>query len=87
MQTKPQIVRHLNPRLPMRTRVNLKDGREGVIMDRAEERHQRLVAFEGLDRPILIPVSDMTGGRMPNGAEFRCEFDGKSLKRMVGPVS
>ncbi|USN16557.1 hypothetical protein POLEWNIK_00310 [Brevundimonas phage vB_BpoS-Polewnik] len=87
MQTKPQIVRHLNPRLPMRTRVNLKDGREGTIMDRAEERHQRLVAFPDLDRPILTAVGDITGGRMPDGSEFHCEFNGKSLKSIVGSAT
>lgn len=84
MQTKPQIARLVNPMLPHRARVKLKDGREGVIVCQAAARHQRLVAFEGSDRPQLIPVADFTGGRMPQGSEFNCEFDGKSLKPVVG---
>lgn len=84
MQTKPQIVRHLNPKLPVQTRVNLTDGRDGVIVCRADDRHQRLVAFAGSDRPQLIKLSDITGGRMPDGSEFRCEFDGKMLKPIIG---
>ena len=87
MQTKPQIIRHLNPQLPRDTRVNLDDGREGVIVCRANERHHRLIAFEGSDRPTLTPVHKIVGGRMPNGSEFRCDFDGKTLKAIVGPAS
>lgn len=79
MQTKPQIVQYLNPKLPRNTRVNLSDGREATIVCERDQRFQRLMAFTGKDRPELTDVKLITGGRMPNGAEFRATFNGHAL--------
>lgn len=79
MQTKPQIVQYLNPKLPRNARVNLSDGREATLVCERDQRFQRLMAFAGKDRPELTNVNLITGGRMPNGAEFRCTFNGHAL--------
>lgn len=78
MQTKPQFPHFVNPRLPFKARVQFKDGHQGIIVDRAESRWERLVVFNPGERPVMSKISEITRGWMPG--EFTCSWlEGKSL--------
>lgn len=85
MDIKTQVPLFVNPKLPSQTRVALVDKRQGIIVDKADARWERLVHFQGDDRPTMVKLEHISRGWWPNGSEFKPSWvQGKPLDYAKG---